>query len=142
MKQLIYIASPYTQGDVAVNVATQLDAAHRIMDAGHLPFAPLLSHFLHLHRARPYEDWVQLDLDLLRKMDALLRLPGESSGADGEVKRAIELGITVLFGWEEFEEWRQEWSHDWHDALQPITPGDIHPVCECEVYQTCSKCRI
>jgi hypothetical protein len=33
--KIIYIASPYTIGDVAANVHVQIEAAHKIMDAGH-----------------------------------------------------------------------------------------------------------
>jgi hypothetical protein len=103
---LIYIASPYTKGDVAVNVRAQLEAAHRIMDAGHAPVTPLLRHFLHIHRARPYEDWTRLDNAIIPRVDALLRLPGESKGADDEVKLARCYGIVVLNDWKEFDEWR------------------------------------
>ena len=101
---IIYITSPYTIGDVAANVAVQMDAAHRILDAGHCPVAPLLSHYLHIHRQRPYRDWVEMDLALIPKMDVVLRLPGESKGADGEVALAKALGIRVVYGWTELWE--------------------------------------
>ena len=101
---IIYITSPYTIGDVAANVAVQMDAAHRILDAGHCPVAPLLSHYLHIHRQRPYRDWVEMDLALIPKMDVVLRRPGESKGADGEVALAKALGIRVVYGWTELWE--------------------------------------
>jgi len=98
--KLIYISSPYTVGDIAENVAVQINAAHIIMDWGHAPLAPLLTHFLHMHRQRPYEDWMKVDLEaLVPKSDIILRLPGESKGADREVKKAEELGIPVVYGW-------------------------------------------
>jgi hypothetical protein len=99
---VIYIASPYTLGDVAANVAVQKDAAHRILDLGHCPIAPLLSHYLHIHKQRPYEDWLQMDLVLIRKCDALLRLPGESRGADIEANLARAIPIPVFLGWDDF----------------------------------------
>ncbi len=102
--KVIYIASPYTLGDVAENVAIQIEAAHKILDMGHCPVAPLLSHYLHIHRQRPYQHWVEMDLALIPKMDIVLRLPGESKGADGEVALAQKLNIPVAFGWEEL--WR------------------------------------
>lgn len=98
--KIIYIASPYTLGDVAANVAVQIEAAHKIMDAGHCPVAPLLSHYLHIHRQRSYQDWVEMDLALIPRMDVVLRLPGKSSGADGEVALAEKHGIPVAHGWE------------------------------------------
>jgi len=97
---VIYIASPYTIGDVAENVAVQIDAAHRLLDMGHCPIAPLLSHFLHLQRQRPYKDWTTMDLELVRRSDIVLRLPGESSGADAEVALAYSIGKRVHFGWD------------------------------------------
>jgi hypothetical protein len=48
----VYIASPYTLGDVAVNVKRQLDCADELMNAGFAPFAPLYSHFQHMVQQR------------------------------------------------------------------------------------------
>lgn len=101
--KLVYIASPYTLGDIAENVRIQMDAAHRILDMGHSPFAPLLSHFLHIHKPRPYDDWLNMDLVIIPRVDILLRLPGKSSGATKEVALAHELGIPVAFGWFELD---------------------------------------
>ena len=98
--KIIYIASPYTLGDVAANVAVQIEAAHKIMDAGHCPVAPLLSHYLHINRQRPYHEWVEMDLALIPRMDVVLRLPGKSIGADGEVALAEKHGVPVAHGWE------------------------------------------
>jgi len=95
--KLVYIASPYTIGDVAENVAVQEEAAHLILDKGHVPIVPLLSHYLHIRRQRPYEDWIRMDLAILPKADVVLRLPGLSSGADQEVEYAKELGIPVVY---------------------------------------------
>ena len=92
----VYIASPYTKGDVAVNVKRQLDCANTLMDLGLAPFAPLYSHFQHMAHPRPYEDWVKIDLEWVKVCDCVLRLEGESSGADGEVKFAEQLSIPVF----------------------------------------------
>lgn len=100
---VIYIASPYTIGDVAANVSTQIDAAHRIMDMGHAPIAPLLSHYLHIYRQRPYEEWLKADLMLVGKADVVIRLPGESKGADLEASHAEELEVPVAYSWEQLE---------------------------------------
>lgn len=99
MKKVIYISSPYSIGNVEDNVQFQIEAAHRIMDMGHAPVVPLLSHFLHLHKPRPYDDWLCVDLALIEKVDIVLRLPGESKGADMEVDKALRLCIPVAFGW-------------------------------------------
>lgn len=99
--KLIYIASPYTLGDVAANVAVQIKAAHRILDMGHVPIAPLLSHYLHIHRQRPYEDWLKMDLAIIPRCDILLRLRGKSDGADKEVRLAASLNIPVYYSFKE-----------------------------------------
>ena len=101
--KVIYIASAYTVGDVAANVAVQMEAAHRIMDMEHCPIAPLLSHFLHLYQQRPYQDWINVDLELIKRCDIVLRLPGVSSGADGEVQLALQCNIPVCYGWSKLE---------------------------------------
>lgn len=95
--KMIYIASPYTIGDQAENVRKQLDAANELMDMGFCPIAPLLSHFQHIMHPRPYEDWLRIDEEKLRCCDAILRLPGESKGADREEALAIKLGIPVFY---------------------------------------------
>jgi hypothetical protein len=99
--KVIYIASPYTKGDVAANVAVQIEAAHRLLDAGLCPIAPLLSHYLHIARQRPYQDWTAMDMELVKRSDVVLRLPGESSGADAEVALARSLGLPVAFSFGE-----------------------------------------
>lgn len=97
----VYIASPYTVGDVAVNVKTQLDVANELADLGYFPFAPLLFHFQHMAHPRPYEDWINQGVSWLLCCDALLRLPGESKGADNEEKIAKLLNIPIFYSVEE-----------------------------------------
>jgi hypothetical protein len=96
-KVKVYIASPYTLGDVAVNVKVQLDMVDQLMNLGFAPFAPLYSHFQHMAHPRPYTDWIEIDLVWVEACDCVLRLPGKSSGADGEVKHANGLGIPVFY---------------------------------------------
>lgn len=97
----IYIASPYTVGDVGVNVKRQMDAADELIEQGYAPFAPLMSHFQHMAHPRPYHDWMMLDREWIGVCDAVLRLPGESRGADNEVTLALGRGIPVFYSIEE-----------------------------------------
>jgi hypothetical protein len=97
----IYIASAYTLGDVAVNVKTQIDTVDVLMNYGFAPFAPLYSHFQHMVHPRPYKDWIQIDLEWVKSCDCILRLEGESTGADGEVKLAKALGMEVFYSIDE-----------------------------------------
>ena len=97
----IYIASPYTIGDVAVNVRRVLLVANELMDKGHAPYVPHLSHFQHLVAPRPYQDWLDLDFEWLKVCDCVLRLEGESKGADQEVELAKSLGIKIVYNIED-----------------------------------------
>lgn len=101
MKKVVYIASPYTKGDVAVNVRDSFLMADKLAELGYLPFAPLTSHFWHLISPHPYEFWTSLDLEWLHHVDCILRMPGESSGADGEVDYAHKIGIPVFYSTDE-----------------------------------------
>jgi len=96
----VYIASPYTKGDVAVNVKRQLDTFDELMNMDFAPFAPLYSHFQHMAHPRPYQDWIRMDLVWVEVCDCVLRLDGESKGADGEVAYAEELGKPVFYSLE------------------------------------------
>lgn len=92
----IYVAGPYTS-DPETCTATAIAAGAALLDAGHAPFVPHLAHYWEtLHGARPYEDWMRIDLAWLEAADALLRLPGASSGADREVALAESRGIPVF----------------------------------------------
>lgn len=87
MKQrtIVYVAGPYTKGDVAANVAAAISAAEVLLNNGYAPYVPHLTHFWHMMHPHTYECWMDLDGVFLRKSHAILRLPGESPGADAEV---------------------------------------------------------
>lgn len=94
--ETVYIAGPYSGGDVEANVRAALLAGHTVMDLGAIPFVPHLCHYLHAVRERGYEEWMKFDFVWLERTDVLLRLPGVSPGADREVKRMEELGRPVF----------------------------------------------
>src|SRR5450759_1755153 len=96
MKARVYVAGPYSQGDVAVNVRNAYKAANHLADLGFAPFVPHATHFWHMLFPRPYEFWLDLDNQFLPSCEAVLRLPGQSSGADKEVHLAQTLEIPVF----------------------------------------------
>ena len=100
----VYIAGPYTIGNVDANVRNAIEAGVQVIEAGHHPFVPHLSHFLHQHRPQPYETWIALDNAFLPCCDALVRLPGVSKGADAEVMLAENCGLPVYYSVAEFIE--------------------------------------
>lgn len=93
----VYIASPYTKGDVAVNVRESFLAADKLVELGFVPFPPLFCHFWHFLSPKTYEIWMMLDREWVLRCDALLRLPGESKGADEEVELALKNNIPVFY---------------------------------------------
>lgn len=91
----IYVAGPYS-GDVEANVARARDAGTLLLDLGCSPFVPHNNHEWDARSPRPYERWMDWCLSWVPLCDALLRLHGESAGADREVALAMELGMPVL----------------------------------------------
>lgn len=92
----IYIAGPYTNGDVAVNVKKAIEAGDFVCRyLGHAVFIPHLTHFWHMLIPGDYEFWLRVDVEWLEVCDAVLRLPGESKGADREVKLARGMGKSI-----------------------------------------------
>mgnify|MGYP001589384800 CR=1 FL=1 len=96
--QYVYIAGPYS-GNVAYNVRDALDTNHALIEYGFFPFCPHLFHFQDLLSPPniSYEDWLALGQAWLLKCDAVLRIEGESRGADREVALALEEGIPVFY---------------------------------------------
>jgi len=57
----VYIASPYSLGDVIVNVRGSLLVADKLIELGYTPYPPLDAHFWHFLSPKPYETRVKLD---------------------------------------------------------------------------------
>jgi len=93
----IYIAGPYTKGDVAFNVRNAIHAGAFVANLGHYPFIPHLTHFWHMMCPEEYEFWMRQDEEWLKCCDAIIRLEGESAGADREVAIATGLGLYVYY---------------------------------------------
>lgn len=91
----IYIAGPYTRGDTAQNVRNAIVAGNNVAALGHTPYIPHLTHFWHMLIPRPIEFWYRFDIEWLKVCDAVLRLPGESKGADEEVRIAKDMDKPV-----------------------------------------------
>ena len=115
-KPIVYIASPYTSGDSAINTHFQCRIFDRLLSDGLVwPVAPLWSHFQHTLFPRPYADWIEYDQAMLSLYDACLRLDAEepslgykqsiSSGADGEVDAFKSLGKPVFYNISQLYEW-------------------------------------
>jgi len=98
----VYIAGPYTQGDVAENIRQVIYAAEQVREAGHVPFVPHLYHLWHLISPQPPEYWRKLDIDWLVICHAFIKLDGDSKGADLEEDLCSEINIPIYYTVKEF----------------------------------------
>ncbi len=103
----VYVAGPYTKPDPAINTGFAIEQANVLFNNNFIPHIPHLTHFWHFKCNRPYHDWIRLDFIWLEKCDVMIRLPGESRGADFEAQHATKKGIPVFLG--RVEEFVSEW---------------------------------
>lgn len=118
LRPLVYIAGPITKGDLYHNVAQADEAFEALARAGIAPVNPMWSVFaggiqpahVLVGNAKVYggratansflrlehQDWLGTDLPVVARSDAVLRLPGESKGADMETACAAEHGVPVF----------------------------------------------
>ncbi len=97
MATRVYVAGPYTQGDVELNIRTAYEAADRLANLGFAPFVPHGNHYWHVLFPRPYGFWLELGCQFIGSCQAVPRLPGPSQGADHEVAVARESGVPVFY---------------------------------------------
>lgn len=113
MTTTVYIAGPLGAGrEWDDNVALACIAADHVLGFGLVPFIPHLAtrwvDATPLGAERHYEDWMRWCLAWVERCDVLLRLPGESPGADREVAHAREHGVRVLDGYRGLQEFMDE----------------------------------
>ena len=95
----VYVAGPYSKGVPDETFVRVIDAAERLSDAGYVPFVPHTMTFMWaIRHQRPVDFWYDFDLRWLEVCDAIVRLPGESKGADAEVAHAVALKMPVYLG--------------------------------------------
>jgi Domain of unknown function (DUF4406) len=104
----IYIAGPYSHPDPIANTRTAILAAEEVIKKGHVPYIPHLTLLWHIVVPHRLEFWYEYDKVWLRFCNALLRLPGESKGADEEVALARKLCLPLYY------------------TLDQIPQGDLH----------------
>lgn len=98
---LVYIAGPYTHGRWGDNISNVVETAQRVVNRGHVPFIP---HTMTALWSTHFDNnWVRLDLCILERCDAMIRLEGKSKGADIEEEFAEMNDIPVYHGLSEFK---------------------------------------
>ena len=95
---LIYIAAPF-RGPNAWVVAENIRRSERwvlpLAEGGFIGVSPHAL-FAHFDKALPDQFWLDATAEVMLKCDAVLRLPGASVGADGEVALARKAGLPVV----------------------------------------------
>jgi hypothetical protein len=118
---LVYIAGPISKGDLRENVRKACDAGIRLIKAGIPCIIPHLTCYSGqtptedglgvipevLPRGTVINDWYGLGLMEVRRCDAVLRLFGESAGADLETAEATRLGKQVFHSIDYLISWVQ-----------------------------------
>lgn len=108
MSALVYIAGPYSKPDPCENTHRAIEIANSIWNLpGLVPVVPHLTHFWHTMTPKPYREWLAYDLQIMRRCDVVLRIPGDSAGADDEVADAERHGIPVVYSPAELRLWAQ-----------------------------------
>jgi len=95
--QYVYIAGPITKGDTLLNIRDGMLTGIELVKRGYTPFVPhndMMQYILD-PKVLEYETMLAQDFAWIKKCDALLRLPGESPGADREVQFALSQGLFV-----------------------------------------------
>jgi hypothetical protein len=116
VRKRVYIAGPISRGDLLHNVNQATAAFVALAKAGLAPLCPHWSVYakpafrlteavngrvycqatIQGNDQMSHADWIGVDLPWVAASDAVLRLPGESTGADMEVAEARRLGIPVF----------------------------------------------
>lgn len=98
LRPVLYVAGPYTSPDPVVNAHAACRVGTALFE--HTEWVPMVPHttlLWHIVTPRPVEFWYQLDLALMERCDAIVRLPGASVGADNELRVARELKLKEVF---------------------------------------------
>jgi hypothetical protein len=116
---LAYVAGPISSGDLTENIRRAHDAGVRLMKAGLSVIVPHGTCFWGslvqptvggqppagtdrgfvpevLPSGTKQEDWYGMDLPIVERCDCVLRLPGESTGADTETAHAAKHNVPVF----------------------------------------------
>lgn len=99
-RQYVYIAGPLSSsGDYTDNIRAAVEAAEYVMEHGGIPYIPHLCSIweMMLPHGDKRDFFLPYDFAWLEKCNAVYRLPGESIGADAEVKYAQKLGLPVFY---------------------------------------------
>ena len=102
----VYIAGPLTKPQPGINCKIAMRVANELMYKGFFFYIPHMMHYMDQKFPHHYEEWMTHDIHWLKKCDCLLRIPGESPGADREVAIATSIGMPVFYHVQDIVDWR------------------------------------
>ena len=123
MTYCCYVAGPYTIGDPEKNTYAAIEVGDQIIREfwpDLMPIVPHLSHWWNSSVKYDYGFWIAYTMEQARRCDIMLRIPGESKGADGEVMECCRAGKPVVYSLFDLGEWLY-WKRQYDD-------GDDKPV--------------
>lgn len=96
-RPLVYISGPITKGNKTTNFSQACYAQELLMQSGLFSVVnPMLTMLLPQESNITWDCWLATDLDIIKRVDLVVRLPGESRGADCECEYAREIGVPVI----------------------------------------------
>lgn len=94
----IYISGPITKGDQDHNFRQADEANKELIEAGFAPLNPMFSMKSAFANTIAHHEWLDVDFAFIDCCEAVVRLPGESAGADAECDYARSIGVPVFEG--------------------------------------------
>ena len=122
---VVYIAGPYRGPraiDIEHNACRARLVAASVVAAGGIPLVPH-ANSLHFDDLAPAEWWLEATLEMLRRCDAVVVLPGwkHSEGTKGEIAEAERLGMPVYYCYENLRLPRAFEGHIHFDLIPRVT---------------------
>ncbi len=113
-RTVVYVACPITLGDTADNIRNCVDVCERLWVKGYAWICPPLTVFFQMVHPHTHEEWMERSYALVQVIDCILRLPGQSVGADLETTFADKLNKKVFEN--EFDLYREQ--PEWIDEAE------------------------
>lgn len=141
-RKTVYVAGPISQGNLRANLARAMQAARELMTAGFAPLVPHWSCFLETLAAEhailipssgsgfAHDVWMEVDLPWVKRADAVLRLEGDSKGADAECEHARKYAIPVFTTVADMVVWRDRADQQ---ELDPCADWTYTEPCGCTI---------
>lgn len=96
MRKRVYISGPLTLGNRNLNLFQAFEAHRQLIKAGFAPLNPMITMLCPFAPDVEHSEWLDCDLPWVEVCDVVVRLPGESKGADLETAHARLHGIPVF----------------------------------------------